>query len=178
VSTWRLPFGTYTRNTPDFFVESACVAACAFQNPALNGDDVTIDLFNNADQGQYLYVYDLWVFNDAQGMWAAGLIQGHGANLVTNAFSVIANRAAPFGQVYQDLTANFSAADQVIPQTPTGSYIFGGTDSESFSNPQSKGPIAVLAPGTSFRVRSFISSFFQDHGIAVTFFYVVLPDQG
>jgi hypothetical protein len=178
VSTWRTPFGTYVRNTPDFYVDSACVAACAYQNPTLHSDDVTIDLFNNADQGQYLYVYDFTVFNDAQGMWAAGLVTGHGANFVTNGFSVISNRGAPYGVVYADLTAAALATDNVIPPAPTGSYIFGGTDSESFSQHKTHGPVAVIAPGDSFRVRSYISSFFQDHGIAVTFYYVYLPDQG
>jgi hypothetical protein len=178
VATLRKPPGTYARSTVDFYLQTGAVAACAFQNPTIHSDDVTIDLYNNADQGQYLYVYDLWVFNDAQGMWAVGPVQGHGANFVTNGFSLISNRGAPFGQVYADLTPAFSAADEIIPTTPTASYIFGGTDSESFSQPKTQGPIAALAPGTSLRVRSFISSFFQDHGLAVTFYYVILPDQG
>jgi hypothetical protein len=175
MATNAVPKGTYVKGPCQFNIDKLAIAGATFQT-APDGPDVTIDLFNNATDGSYLHVYKVWVFNDAQGMYVMNPLQGHGANLVGGAFPVRFDQPQPWGAIFQDSVANPFSTDTVIPTAaPAGAYFIGGTDSESNSNVWPPGPLAVIPPGFSLRVRSYISSFFQDHGIAVTFYYVVMP---
>jgi hypothetical protein len=171
VATTRKPKGSYSRNTPDWFVDNACVVAGAFSN--VGTGDVAFDLFNNSNVGEYLHVYRLYVFNDAQGEWGWDAINGHAGTFVTNGFAVLDSGRQMPGALYQSVQTSLFSTDTPFPPTAQGARGWVGDETGTLPDIGFDAPIQIISPGNSMRVRTRISSFFGSLGLSATFFYVV-----
>jgi hypothetical protein len=177
MGTTRRPKGTYVRPASDFFIhDTAMVGATYLSNAHL---DAAIELFNNATDGSYLHVYKVMLGNDGQGWYLGSIYHGNLGSNATQPFSVVSNRARPWGMLYAgDLAPLYPGSNPV-----SGSFFSGYLAGESFGGSSDQwmapGPIAVLAPGYSLQYRSNIGTLSTGGGILdCTFYYMDVPDQG
>jgi hypothetical protein len=177
MATYRRPKGSYTRPTPDFFTRQMAIVGGGFTLSSAN--DVVFTLFNNATTGEYFHVFKIWVFNDGEGSNAMSTQSGHGATFVSNAFPVVFDSPAPFGQLYQDQAAQVVPALTIYPTAvPYGSYFVGGDEAAAQHPLGAQGPIAVIPPGYSLSIRSLNSIGNTNNSLGVTFYYCILPESG
>lgn len=159
----RTPKGTYARNTPDWFVDRLCFGSGQV-NGGGGGAGLSIQLFNNTDIGEYLFLYGLWVndFNNEQLF--AQVNAGPIGSPFQNCYSVVGGRPTPAGVVYTGATP---AGADLIHQPLT----WQGNQPSAPILPSF--PLAVIPPGYGFLIYNGFSS----AAIIASFWYVRLLDQ-
>jgi hypothetical protein len=173
MATDAIPKGTLVRPTPDFYIDQLAIVGGGFTLSSAN--DVTFDLYNNTQPAAYFHVYKIWVFNDGEGSNAMSIQVGHGANFVTNAFPIVFDAGSPAGQLYQDQAAQVVPSLTIYPTAaPYGSYFVGGDEAAAQHPLGAAGPIAVIPPGYSLRIRSLNSIGNTNNSLGVTFYYAIL----
>jgi hypothetical protein len=177
MATYRRPKGSYTRPTPDFFINSACTVGGV--TSAAAGTGAALDLYNNALDGSSLHVYTVWVGNDASELYGITALHGHGGTFLANGVSVIVPGPTPWGQLYVD----------TVPAQWSGTFYPAGTSlsdrlymndvAGSQDRWHTGGPICVLSPGYALRVYGATGSGTTGTSpVAVSFYYLQIRDQG
>jgi hypothetical protein len=174
VGTWRRPKGSYVRPTGDFFIDRAATVGGFFVPSALL--NTSLDLYNNATDGSNLHVYRLWVHNDAETLYFATRVKGHGATLMQNAVPVVVGAGALPGQLYYDTQPQLGATFPV--DTPLSDAYYFGDESGFQAGFAAPGPLAVILPGFSFRVQTALKAAITGNLLVATFYFVALPDTG
>jgi len=179
VGTFRRPKGSYVRQTPDWYIqEGSCVGGII---TVVSPPVPSLDLFNNASDGTLLHVYQVIVGAQGYGPYALQTLQGHGANLITNAFPVVADDARPWGQLYWD---SQTAAQTWVSGSPADGQNYGSNyaldaTGSTIDSLQTTGPISVLPPGYSLRVWYPNNFGVGTHAtLSASFRYVEVMDRG
>lgn len=178
MATRRKPKGSYVRETGDFYIDrAATVAGWFWPSTALA---TCIDLYNNAKDGSNLHVYRVWVGNDASGIYGMTRIEGHGANFLQNGVPVVITGPSLPGQCWYDTLPPQYTGFFFPKDTPFSDAFFADNEAGSQDTWQAPGPICVIPPGFSMRAYAMVGSGQSGGGgmMAVTFYYVVLPDRG
>jgi len=177
VATHRSPKGSYTRPTPDFFIDRACTVGGVYSPvPAVGA---ALDLYNNATEGSNLHVYKVFVGNDGSELYGITAIHGHGANFLQNGATVIVPGPTPFGQLYYDTVPAQWTGFLYPNNTALSDRLYGDNTAGSTDQWYAQGPICVLSPGYSLRVYvSTGTTVTSATPIAVSFYYLQLRDQG
>ena len=169
----RKPVGTNTLPTPDWFNGSTCMAGgIRVGTPSLG---TQLSLYNDAPSGQYLYLYWLGIFNDAEGGFRFATFPGSQGTLLQQGAYVMANRGSAYGGVYYtDVPHNPSDFPANDTQYPGLGYLWDDDGLSYFLN--MGGPISILPPGWSFAVlNEWGGSASFGATLACTFYYTILP---
>ena len=167
----RKPVGTQTRPTADWFTGSTASVGAYASGPAASG--VEISLFNNAQAGDYLYVWWISIYNDAENPYFMEAFKGARGTLLQSAVPVVAGNAQPYGQIYWQPVAS-------VPSQPANTGIssdmYGGDEAGTNTCYRSPGPLKVLPPGFGFAVINNMGGGVLFGAIlCVTFYFSVLP---
>ena len=168
----RKPVGTQTRPTADWFAGET--ATCGGLARAAAATGIQISLFNDAPAGQYLWVWEVDVYNDAEGPYRLDEFEGSGSTFLQQGVYVMAGRGGAFGQTYVD-NAAFIAS--IVPNgTSYASAMYAGDEAGTDTCFRAPGPRKVLPPGYSWAV---INEWGAGAGngatLGVTFYYSILP---
>lgn len=174
---FRKPQGTYSRQTPDLFLGNAGMVGGFYWSSLI--EDTRLSIFNAAEQGTYCHIYKIFVGNDAAGVYSAGPFRGPGQTQLIQALPVVAGNPAPNVFLYRDLLAPLYSGLGFPKDIDFDGYIWADNEAGSQDQYAVNGPIAVLPPGWSFGVRTFVSSSDSNSEvITCSFYFVMLPDQG
>jgi hypothetical protein len=149
VSTFRRPKGTYTRPTPDFFVNTLSFAG-AYQPITGAGFQVftTISLFNNDNTGRSLLVYFISAFWDGAAVIFSDLFQGTFGSLAATATPVNPLSPTPIGQVFIKATTVAGSPPNPDITAPTGFLGLGFASAGIGFG----APLYIVRPGQSLRL--------------------------
>jgi hypothetical protein len=165
VSKHRIPHGTYSRGTPDWYVDRLMAGGGGLA--AAGGAYSVIGLYNNATDGSMLHVWSVWAFEEAQTTTSS-------VEIVNSKFGTVqpgqAYNLFPFSGLLAGQITSLSPASQV------GGNLIGFLGGGGFPERwQEQGPIAVLSPGTTLVVQTGTIL----RPLTATFYWVVLgPTQG
>jgi hypothetical protein len=161
----RKPKGSYVRTTPDWYFNHA--ASVGANNPGSPGTHAVVDLFNDAQDGSLLYIYELMTFNLGTESIRVQQFNGHTAGASSGpTYPVNPNVGKLPGFVYIDQIAGAT-------QPNTDPYIFGTlSNQDEYINPH--GPIMIVPPGYSCRLLNNAVQF----GFQFWIYYVALRDSG
>jgi hypothetical protein len=177
MATYRRPKGSYSRPSPDFFIDSACTVGGVASAAA--GTGAVLDLYNNASDGSSLHVYNVWVGNDASELYGLTALHGHGGTWLANGVTVIVPGPAPWGQLYADTIAAQWPGTFFPVGTTIGDRLFMNNVAGSQDTWRTGGPICVLSPGYALRVyKSAGAGTTGTNPMAVSFYYLQIRDQG
>lgn len=168
----RKPVGTNTRPTADWFAGKTAQAGGIARGSAASG--VQISLYNDADQGNYLWVWEIDVGNDASSFYRIDEFQGDQGALLTQGVYVMAGLGAAFGHTsFMDVPAKpFPIPNGYSAPTACGADNEAGT-TDMWRGP---GPRKVLPPGYSVAViNEYGSGVGNGAFLAVCFYYTILP---
>ena len=173
------PKGTYNRPTQDWYItDSSCVGGIV---TVVSPPVPCLDLFNNAQDGSYMYIYKIWVGAQNYGPYAITAVFGHGANLITNGFPIFVTDNQPWGALYWD---SLTAAQTWTNGTPANGANYGSqyaTDNPdgTVDNWSLPGPVMVVPTGYSCRVWYPINFGTGTVGtLSASFWYVHIKDPG
>jgi hypothetical protein len=174
MGTWRRPKGSYVRPTADFFIDRCAIGGVFYQSTA--GKVPAIELFNNATDGTQLHIYKLWIQNDGGYFYIVTRQTGTMGGTTVPVYPVIAYGGVPPGIIsYADVD---SFTYPIPAPFGVGAFIAGNNEAGTLDDFSAPGPICVLAPQTSLRVRWGEQGPSRPGNLAVTFYYAALPDQG
>jgi len=169
----RKPVGTNARPTADWFAGvTAMVGGLA---RAADSTGIQLSLYNDAPQGQYLWLWWFTVYNDAEGPYRLESFEGAAGTLLTQGSYVMAGRGAAFGACYYN---SIPIANGDFPASPSQypGMGYGGDEAGTNTCYRSPGPTAVLPPGFSFAVdNEWGGTMIGGATLAVTFYYSILP---
>jgi len=157
----RKPVGTYNRPTPDWYNQQAAFSSGQANSGGPGG--VSVSLYNDSAQGEYLWLYYFRADVSGDQQLYAQSFEGVTGSVFTSGYPLVAGRPTPRGTVYAGETP--SAAD-LVNQPLT----WEGTDGFS-PEWQTGSPIVGLPPGFSFCVYNG----FAAAALIVNFMWVVLP---
>lgn len=162
----RKKFWTYTKSTPDRYLDKLCSGAW-YDDIAANATYLWVGLFNEGTAGN-LHVWTISAAMDGANVMAGVVRQGPIGGRVASCKSVSANGVQPAAGIYSTRTGP-AAPPSVGQAVPAGTQFLIGT---SFGSPQfTPGhPIVVLPPGWSCT----IVSDFQTLDGGAAFWFVVL----
>ena len=159
----RQPKGSYVRNTPDWFVNRLCFGSGQV-NGGSGGAGLSIQLYNDTNVGEYLYLYGLWVNDSNSEQLFAQVSQGQVGTAFQKCYSVVGGRATPAGLI------NTGA-------TPAGADLINQPLTWQGNQPTapilSQFPLAVIPPTYGFTIYNGFSA----AAIIASFWYVSLMDQ-
>ena len=169
------PVGTRVLPTADWYAAATAMAGGIARGSSGNGLQMT--LYNDAPAGQYLWLWQMSVFNDAEGTYQFVSFNGNGGgDMIQQGSWITLGLGSTFGQVYA-LDVPSSGFDFPQPGTRRGSIGAGGDEAGTNTLYRYQGPIAVIPPGFSFGC-------FNDYAgtgtidaetFALTFYYSILP---
>lgn len=160
MATYRRPKGSYTRPTPDFFVDQLAYSSGQV-NGGGGGAGVSVSLFNNDPQSRHFHLYGLWP-NDSnfQQLYAA-VYAGPFGTEYDHAYPVITDNPQPPGLIYTGGTpAGLNLVNQPLTwqgDQPTAPIL-------------SQWPISVIPPGYSF----IVYNGFASAALIVSFWWIPL----
>lgn len=167
----RKPVGTNTRPTADWFAGSSASAGALAEGDAAGG--VKVSLYNNADAGNYLWIWWFSVFNDAEAPYRSNTTEGVSGTPLGNAKAVTAGNPQPFGQTYWEKIPQIPF---IINGTAFADDMYFGDEAGTDTCYRSPGPVAVLPPGFAHNVVNEMGGGPADGAIlAVTWYFSVLP---
>jgi len=167
------PVGTRVRPSADWFAGATAMAGAIYRGAAGNGAQVT--LYNDAPAGQYLWLWWMSVFNDAEGTFQFVAFEGNQGAMLQQGAWITVGRGATFGQVYG---VDLAPAGFDFPPFGTQQGCLGGGGDEAGTDTcfRSPGPLAVIPPGFSFGVsNNYISGVISAATFGITFYYSPLP---
>lgn len=177
MASQQRPKGTKTRQPADWNVLATCSVGGYFR-PSDHTKTPAFDLFNEARDGSCLWVYNIFVNNDGEGLYHATQITGHGANGPVQGIPIVTGVAPVYGQLFQDVVSGFiPPANFPLDTLLTASYYFDEA-ADAANNWAAQGPLCVVTPGNSFRVVSDVAEGVgQPSGgmLIVSFYYTVMP---
>lgn len=172
MSTRTVPQGSYGRVGPDWWIGSAATGGGAYTSSA--GNNAQVSLYNNDDQSRYLWVYAIWVGNDADFVYTIDAQAGTSGSKLGDCAAVLVGQALPPGNIYGSDAPNIPSNNE--PQA--AARIFGNNVTGSTDVWQPGAPIAVLPPGYSLLVTSYEDLQPATFAIMVaSFYYLFLPYQ-
>lgn len=174
MGTWRRPKGSYVRNTADWYIQqSACVGGY-YNDRTHHG--VIFDLYNNAQDGSSLHLYEMWLSSDGQDNSPVYPVSGHAATLLSNSFPIVIGHGGLPGQLYYDL---IPAITIPLNTASAGAYIVADV-SALWLPMQAPGPLQVIPPGYSLRFRVDWNDAIASGGsiISASYYWTVIRDQG
>jgi len=166
------PVGTRVLSTPDWFAGQTATAGGLARAAAATG--VQISLYNDAPAGQYLWVWWVSVYNDAEGPYRFDEFEGAGGSFLQQGVYVMAGRGAAFGQTYVDAAAGLGPVVPNSSQYPSAGY--AGDEAGTDTCYRSPGPVKVLPPGYSLAViNEWGGGVGNGATLGVWFYYSILP---
>ena len=139
------------------------------------GVGAQVSLYNDAQAGQYLWLYWFNVFNDAEGTYQFVSFQGKQGTFLRQGGWITIGQGTTFGQVY-GVDVPSAGVDFPTPGTQRGSLGAGGNEAGSDIPYRPPGPFAVIPPGFSFGVfNDYITGGTSAATFAITFYYSILP---
>jgi len=173
MATYRRPKGSYVRATPDFFGDRAATVGGVYV--VAPPDGVVFDLFNNASDGSYLYVYELWVGNEAGEAYGVTRLKGHGANFLQNAVPVFTDGPTLPGELYQDTIGPLFVGIPAPPGFVHSDALIGDNVAGSVDIYSTVGPLCVLTPGYSLRVYAITGTgYINPTQLGCSFYFLAL----
>jgi len=167
----RKPPGTNTRPTADWFAGNTASAGGLARAAA--GVGVQVSLYNDAPQGEYLWVWWVSVFNDAEAPNRFDEFEGDQGTFLTQGVYVMAGRGAAYGHTsYDSVTA---IADFPADSTAYASSGYAGDEAGTTTCFRSPGPVKVLPPGYSWACICEWAGGLGGALLAVWFYYTILP---
>lgn len=168
----RKPVGTQTRPTADWFAGQSATAG-GLARGAGNGA-IQISLYNDAPAGQYLWIWDVDVYNDAEGPYRFDEFEGDQGTLLQQGVYVMAGRGAAFGHT------SYAAPTALGPVVPNSSAYpsagYAGDEAGTCTCFRNQGPRKVLPPGFSWAViNEWGNGVANGATLGVTFYYTILP---
>lgn len=170
----RKPVGTQTRPTADWFAGQTATAGGLARGSPNSG--VQISLYNDAPAGQYLWVWEVYVWNDAEFAYRMDEFEGDQGTLLQQGVYIMAGRGAAFGHSsFIDATnLGFPLGPPSPSSFPSAAYF--GEESGTDICYRGPGPRKVLPPGFSLAViNEWGAGVGQGALLAVTFYYTILP---
>jgi hypothetical protein len=168
------PPGTRVLPTADWFAGVTAMAGGIARGTS--GHGLQMLLFNDAPAGQYLWLWMMSVFNDAEGTYQFVSMNGHPSDFLQQGAWITIGLGSTFGQVYAgDVTT--TGFDFPQPGTRRGSIGAGGDEAGTNTLYRFQGPIAVIPPGFSFGCyNDYAGTGTTDaETFALTFYYSILP---
>lgn len=166
------PVGTRVLPTAEWFAGNG--AMCGGLTRGAAGNGTQISLYNDAPAGQYLWVWEIAVGNDAASFYRIDEFEGDAGTLLQQGVYVMAGRGSAFGHTsYTDVAGilGFLPNSTAVP-----SACFADNEAGSMDFWTSKGPRKVLPPGYSIAVINEYGAGVGDGAIlAVCFYYTILP---
>jgi hypothetical protein len=167
------PVGTRVLPTADWYAGATAMAGGLARSAVGMGLQMT--LFNDAPAGQYLWLWMMSVFNDAEGTYQFISMSGHPSDFLQQGAWLTIGLGTTFGQVYCSDVAS-AGVDFPTPGTRRGSIGAGGNEGGTTDLYRYQGPIAVIPPGFSFGCfNDYITGGTSAATFALTFYYSVLP---
>lgn len=168
----RKPVGTQTLRTAEWFAGSSAQVGGLAAAGAGNG--AQISLYNDAPAGQYLWVWEIAVGNDASSFYRIDEFEGDQGTFLQQGVYVMAGRGEAYGHTSYLDVAGFVG---IIPNnTYVGSACFADNEAGSTDFWNGPGPRKVLPPGYSLAVINEYGAGVSDGAVlAVTFYYTILP---
>lgn len=168
----RKPVGTNSRPTADWFAGSTATAGGLARAAA--DDAIQISLYNDAPAGQYLWVWWVSVYNDAEGPYRFDEFEGDEGTLLQQGVYVMAGRGAAFGHT------SYASPAALGPDVPNSSAYasagYGGDEAGTDTCYRSPGPIKVLPPGYSWAViNEWGNGVANGATLGVWYYYTILP---
>lgn len=162
----RKKFWTYTKSTPDRYLDKLCSGAW-YDDTAGASTYLWVGLLNEGQAGD-LHVWSISAAMDGANVMAGVVRQGAVGGRVAGCFPVKANGVNPAAGIYSQRTGP-AAPPSIGQAVPAGTHFLIGT---SFGSPQftPAHPIVVLPPGWSVT----IVSDFQTLDGGASFWFVVL----
>lgn len=156
----RKPVGTQVRPTPDWYAQQAGMSMGAAEPGG--GGGLSVSLYNDAEQGEYLWIYYLRADIDPDQELYAQSYEGVTGSLYQGGYPLIAGRPTPRGSVY---TGGTPAGADLVTQPLSWQQTNGF--SEAF---ETGSPMIGLPPGYSFCVYNG----FAAGALLVNFMWVVI----
>jgi hypothetical protein len=168
----RKPVGTNSRPTADWFAGSTATAGGLARGAAAGG--VLISLYNDAPAGQYLWIWDVDVYNDAEGPYRFDEFEGDTGTLLQQGVYTTAGRGAAFGHTsWSEIAA---IAESVPNSTGYAAAGYNGDEAGTTTCFRNQGPRKVLPSGYSWGVfNEWGGGIGNGATLGVTFYYTILP---
>lgn len=170
----RKPVGTNSRPTADWFAGETATAGGLARAAAATG--VQISLYNDAPAGQYLWIWEVDVYNDAEGPYRLDEFEGDDGTLLQQGVYVMAGRGAAFGHTSYASVAALGGGLGPPNSSAYPSAFYAGDEAGTDTCYRGQGPRKVLPPGYSWAV---INEWGAGAGngatLGVCFYYTILP---